>query len=121
MAVRLFGISGRPVGVLTSAGRTIRCFRTELQFQIWTGSRFDTDLVGLWDCGADFVSISEDFAERNRIDWQAAAEQLGASGTAGSLGGVFVPLFIRLRPIPDLAFPIDCQVLLGSDFSLPLL
>lgn len=32
-----------------------------------------------------------------------------------------MPLVIRLKALPDLAFRAECQVLLGSDFPRPLL
>jgi hypothetical protein len=117
----MFGVTGREVVITTSTGRRVRVLRTELVLQLWTGSRFGVETPGLWDTGADFFTVSEQFADERGIDWQSAPEQLGSGGIGGSLAGVFVPLVLRLQAIRDVAFRVDCQVLLGSDFPQPLL
>jgi hypothetical protein len=121
MGPRLFGVTGREVSVVTSAGRRLRILRTELLLQLRVGNQFGDEIPALWDTGADFFTISEQFADEQGIEWQSATEQLGSGGTGGSLGGVFIPLVLRLRAVRDVVFRVDCQVLLGSDFPRPLL
>jgi hypothetical protein len=120
MDPRLFGVPGRAVEILTSRGRVV-VYRTELAFQFWDGRRFGAEVPGLWDSGADFLTVSERFAAEHGLDWTGATEQLGSSGIGGSLGGVFVPVVIRLRRLRDLAFRLNCQILFDADFPQPLL
>jgi hypothetical protein len=117
----LLGITGREYQLAVSSGRSIRPFRTELVLQLWSGGRFGSNVGALWDTGADLLTISEQFADDRGIDWQSAAESLGSSGTGGSLGGVLVTLTFRLLVLREVAFRVDCQVLIGSDFPRPLL
>jgi len=120
MDPRLFGVPSRAVDILTSHGRRT-IYRTELVFRFWNGRRFGAEVPGSWDTGADFFTISERFAAEHGIDWSGATEQLGSGGIGGSLGGVFVPLVIRLSRLRDLAFRVDCQILFDADFPQPLL
>ena len=121
MFVRHFGVTGRAVSLLTESGERIPTFRAELRMTLWNGQAFDSiGIRALWDTGADFVTLSEQTADDLGIDCTRAADRLGSVGTAGSSAGVLVPLVFQLAPIRDLAFRVQCQVLLGADF-LPIL
>jgi hypothetical protein len=122
MTPQLFGVTDRAFRIATSLARSIVVHRTELGVEVWDGSRFDP--IGgfaLWDTGADFFTISEQFADQWGIDWRSSPEQLGAGGIGGSLGAVLVPLVIRLTRLRGVPFRVQCQVLLDSDFPQPLL
>lgn len=122
MLPRFFRITGRDVQLTTSQGRSITVVRTELEIEIWDGTRFDgTAGAAMWDTGADFFAVSEWYADRWGIDWRSGTEHLGTGGIGGSHTGVLIPLTIRLVRLRHTAFRVECQVLLGSNFPRPLL
>lgn len=122
MTPHLIGVTGRDLQLTTSLGRSITIYRTELGIEIWDGARFDgTAGVALWDSGADFFTVSEWYADRWGINWRSGTEYLGTGGVGGSHAGVLIPLVIRLVRLRHVAFRVECQVLVGSDFPRPLL
>jgi len=122
MPPHMFGVQARDLHLTTSLGRPITIYRTELAIEIWDGTRFDgTAGAALWDSGADFFTVSEWYADRWRINWRAGTEYLGTGGVGGPHAGVLIPLVIRLVRLRHVAFRVECQVLLGSDFPRPLL
>jgi hypothetical protein len=120
MLVRHFGVTGECATLLTSSDRRIPVYRTVLHIAFWNGMKFDPlGIRAIWGPGSDLFTISEQLADDLGIEWVAATESLGSSGTGGSVAGVLVPLVLRLDPIRDLGFRVECQVLLGTDFPSP--
>jgi hypothetical protein len=118
----MFGVTGRELILVTSRGRSLRTFRTEVPILLWTGMRFGPlEKVCLWDTAADLLTVSERFARGEGIPIPAGAEALSTSGISGSVGGVLVPLTFRFKYLPGVTFRAECQILLGSSFPHPLL
>jgi hypothetical protein len=109
----------------SSSGREFATHRVVPRLRLWVGGRRLPGAVpSVWDTAADFLTLSETAALSLGIEFDRASETITTSGIGGPLVGVFAPLRFQFDQIDTLrhtAFSLDCVVVLGTAFPVPLL